>query len=131
MAGRKPNLEDNLRGAWRSFRNGTGMNPFATRREVMAAHDERVTQSYPRADGDKQYYSMFNAKYGKMGYFVDRNGNPTTSYPHVHVVISEQRSVFEITASRGKHDHPQRETLPIMASGNEVNAAIARMARYL
>jgi hypothetical protein len=129
LARRKITFGDWLRGAGASIRNGTAMNPFETQRQVNAAHDRR-TAHYPLAKGD-DYYSKHDPRFNRTGYFVDRNGNPTTTYPHVHIVADESQGLVIVTATKGKHLHLGQEKLPISASGNEVNAAIQRMARLL
>jgi hypothetical protein len=104
------------------------MNPLETNRLVNAAHDART---YARAEGD-DYYSKHDPRFGRTGYFVDRRGNPTTGYPHVHVIADERQGKIFLTASRSKHEKvgPAVE-LPISASGNEVNAAAKQLGRYL
>lgn len=39
-----PSLGDSLKGAFRSIRNGTSLDPFATHREIRAARDERIAE---------------------------------------------------------------------------------------
>lgn len=118
-------MDDNLKGLFRSIRNRTALSPLATMREINAAHDERVQREH--------HYSQYIAKHGKMDRYEDRNGNPARGdqYPHVHIVESSNQDAILVIASRSAKDHPAQEKLPIGASGNEVHAAVARMARLL
>lgn len=40
----RPNLSDNLKGGFRSIRNGTGMNPFANHAHAKQAMEERLAR---------------------------------------------------------------------------------------
>lgn len=42
MAMRRPNLEDNLKGAWRAIKNGSVIKFGGVWTETMKAHDERI-----------------------------------------------------------------------------------------
>ena len=122
-------MGDWLRGAGRSIRNGTAMNPFETQRLVNAAHDQRVAR-YPSPSRDDGYYSRLR-KNGSIDVFIGPNGDITSERPHVHIVHSpgENRIIFTVTDSAGRHVH--QEFLPATASGNQVNAVVDRLRRGL
>lgn len=61
--------------------------------------------------------------------FVDKNGNPTTSYPHVHVIHHGDGRV-NVVASKEPGKHVWRHELR-NPSGNEVNNAVATARSYL
>ncbi len=81
-----------------------------------------------RANGFEQFYSRMTQN-GKIEYFVDKNGRPTTSYPHVHVVHHGNGQV-EVVASRAHGNHSWRTSLR-NPSGNEVNGAVSRAQGHL
>lgn len=47
----RPSVGDNLKGMWRSMRNGNSLSPIETYREIHAARDERIADEgwYERA----------------------------------------------------------------------------------
>lgn len=123
-----PSLLDNLKGMWRSLISGTGMRPGVTYRHIRQAQTERLAREADRSGG---WYSRYSTADGKIHVMLDRNGNQTRSYPHVHVIHDERGDEVRIVLSRGPSDHPDIEVLPATASGNEVDGAIARMLRKL
>lgn len=51
-----PSLGDNLKGMWRSMRNGTGMSMGATFREIMNARNERLMEEgyFERVEAERR-----------------------------------------------------------------------------
>lgn len=133
MARRKITFGDWMRGASQSIKNGTVMNPITTQRIINAAHDERVAREdkYPRPEKDWGWYSKYRSSDGTIHVMLDRNGEPTTKYPHVHVIHDEPGGQVRIVLSLRKGEHPETRVLPGTSSGNEVNAAIDQMLRKL
>ena len=81
-----------------------------------------------RANGQNEFYSRFKRS-EQIELFVDRYGNPTVDYPHVHVVHHGDGDVDVVaTPSEGRHTW---ETTLRDPSGNEVNEAIQTAASYL
>ena len=81
-----------------------------------------------RANGLDEFYSRTLPNDG-LEYFVDKNGNPTIDYPHVHVVYHGSGNV-EVVASRSQSDKPWRTSLR-NPDGHEVNGAVATARAYL
>lgn len=77
-----------------------------------------------RANGFDQFYSRMKNG-GGVEYFVGKNGYPTISYPHVHVVHHGSGRV-DIVASRSSSDHPWRTTIndPSGNKGSEIQSAV-------
>ena len=127
-----PSLMDNLRGALRSMRRGDGYGPFAIRRAADEIRRERegAGTSYPRARRGG-WYAKYRQDDGKIHAMVDRNGNPTTTYPHVHVIHDERGGEVVVVISRGGGVHEERTVLPGDVSGNQVNAVVDRLRRKL
>lgn len=109
------------------------MSYVAIGRRVVARQQEQATKErkrYPAPSRNDGYYSQMRAD-GTVEQFIGRDGNITSERPHVHIVHSEREGkiLFVVTQRDGSHTH--RETLPITASGNEVNAVIIRLRRKL
>ncbi|MGM0216487.1 hypothetical protein [Enterococcus sp. AZ109] len=81
-----------------------------------------------KANGFNEFYSIYT-KGGRIEYFVDKQGNPTINYPHVHIIHRGNGQV-EVVASLSRGKHPYRTTLN-NPSGGDVNAAIRSAASYL
>lgn len=81
-----------------------------------------------RANGFDQFYSRMTAN-DKIELFVDHNGRPTISRPHVHV-IHHGNGCVEVVATTSEGRHPWRTSLQ-NPSGNEVNRAIADAGRHI
>lgn len=132
MARRKITVTDWLRGAGRSIRSGTSMNPFMTQRFINEAHDERVSSEarYPKPSREDGYYSM-RRRDGSIDVFIGPNGDITSERPHIHIIHSprEGRVIFTVTNTDGSHPH--HEYLPADASGNQVNAVVDRLRSQL
>jgi hypothetical protein len=80
-----------------------------------------------KANGLDEFYSRMKTN-GDVELFVDRRGNPTINYPHVHLVHKGNGNVDVISAiSRG--DHPWRTTLS-SPSGQEVSEAVKNAQSY-
>lgn len=124
-------FRDNILGALRARKSG-GVTAGNIREEADRIRREREARSapLPRATGS-DYYSKYRSDDGKIHVFLDRNGNPTTSYPHVHVIHDERGGEVRIVHSSGDGTHPERTTLPGNASGNQINAAVADMLKRL
>ena len=73
-----------------------------------------------RANGLEEFYSR-NFNDDDFEYFIDKYGQPTIDYPHVHI-WHRQGNVFVI-ASQTREKHIWRIRL-IDPDGNEVNRAI-------
>lgn len=97
---------------------------MAIMKHAKQVRDER--QAYEEAEGDKYYSKWDEAKKGRIDLFVDRNGNPTTGYPHVHVIHTDSAGGVRVVASTSKGAQVFHETLPATASGREVEALVAR-----
>lgn len=97
------------------------------RRQEQAAREQEHYPAPSRQDG---YYSRMRAD-STVEQFIGSDGSITSERPHVHVVHSEREGkiTFVVTQKNGSHTH--RETLPITASGNEVNAVINRLRKQL
>ncbi len=74
-----------------------------------------------KANGEREFYSRMLAGDG-VEMFIDKSGNPTIDYPHVHVV-HHGSGLVEVTASRDRNNHVWRKELR-NPSGNEVNSAV-------
>jgi hypothetical protein len=62
-----------------------------------------------RADGEAEFYSRFKQR-DQVELFVDKYGNPTINYPHVHVVHHGDGEV-NVVASVSKASKPWKTTL--------------------
>jgi hypothetical protein len=98
-----------------------------TRAGSKYLYGDQVTRE--RLEG--RWYSKYTVSSGAIELMVDRDGNPTNTYPHVHVIHDEAKGEVRFVLSLGPQNHPVRETLPGTASGNEVNAMIDRMVAEL
>lgn len=125
--GNQPTLGDQLRGYGRALRQGglvAGMSPIALRRAAKEVRDERLAREGAPPRHPRGYYSRYRSADGRIDVFIDRNGNQTTTYPHVHVVHREGAGGIVIIASKSRDNHPYEVVLPGNASGNRVNRAI-------
>lgn len=84
-----------------------------------------------RVNGFDEFYSrMKSAGWGEfIELMVDRNRNPTTDYPHVHIIHHASGTV-EIVASGGPGFHPWRKELR-NADGQKVEDAVGQAWRSL
>lgn len=84
-----------------------------------------------RADGLRQFYSRTfpTSDPREAECFLDREGEPTTDYPHVHVTFYRNGNV-EILPSFGPGQHGRRIQL-VTADGREVERAIQACASLL
>lgn len=62
---------------------------------------------------------------------VDREGRPTTAYPHVHVIHDERKGVVRLHNTPSKGVHRDHIELPGTVSGNEVNTAVNHLRSIL
>ena len=94
----------------------------------QADEDERRAR---RSGRTGLFASRSNGNGSKVDYFIGPDGGPTKARPHVHVIHNEDEGliVFVATQSDGSHSH--EASLPINASGNEVNAMQNRMRQLL
>lgn len=81
-----------------------------------------------RANGLDKFYSRMTEG-GKIEYFEDERGMPTTNYPHVHVIHHGSGQV-DVVAAKTRGDHPWRTSLR-NPSGNEVHGAVRTARGYL
>lgn len=103
---------------------GASSSPAHNRAAMLAAKAERE-----RLEG--RWTSRYRSNTGKIDVLLDKKGNPTTSYPHVHVAYNEQEGKVHVILSLGPRSHPTKEILPGDATGNQVNEAVRRMQRHL
>jgi len=101
---------------------------FKERREAGQAAAKKVAAK-GRQEG--RWYSKYRSDDGTIHVMLDRDGNLTNQYPHVHVIHDEPGSEVRIHVTLGPRRHSDHEVLPGTASGNEVNAAIERALRKL
>ena len=73
-----------------------------------------------------RWASKYVEKQGTVELLVGLDGNPTTTYPHVHVIHDEVNDEVRILASVASKNVVFRETLPGTSTGNDVNDAIER-----
>lgn len=118
---------------WKGFVWAVGRNTEWGRKqlgqETLAEQTARELRLKQRLQG--RWFSRYRENQGTIELMVDRDGNPTNQYPHVHVIHDEAQGEVRFVLSFSPHNHPMRETLPGTASGNEVNAAIDRMVAEL
>lgn len=76
-----------------------------------------------RANGLDEFYSRTLPNDG-LELFVDRNGNPTINYPHVHVIHHGSSGKVTVIASVSSGNHVWRKELSGNPSGHEVDAAV-------
>lgn len=81
-----------------------------------------------RANGLNEFYSRMKGNEG-MELFVDKEGNPTIDYPHVHIIHTGNNTV-EIVASKSRGNHIWRKVL-IDPSGSDVEKAVAEARSHL
>lgn len=101
---------------------------FKKRLEVVRESGKQVAKRGPLAG---RWHSKYMSKDGSIQVLLDKNGNVTDQYPHVHVIHDEPGSEVRIHVTRSEGRHSDHEVLPGNASGNEVNAAIERALRKL
>ena len=92
------------------------------RRELQRRAEEARRQQL-----EGRWTSRYRSDTGKIDVLLDKSGNPTNVYPHVHVAYNAQEDKVHVILSLGPRDHPAREVLPGDASGNQVNGAVYRM----
>ncbi|HTU44185.1 MAG TPA: hypothetical protein VMF91_03950 [Bryobacteraceae bacterium] len=81
-----------------------------------------------RADGKGQFYSRASRDGSLQEYFVDVDGQPTTTYPHVHVVINGDTVTVRASVKKGFGWIVAKLRAP---SGQMVEQQIARARRNL
>lgn len=111
-------------------------------REERARASPMKSDKYPKVDGDRYTYSgyAYDKPTGELvtEVYVGPDGMPTTTYPHVHVIFkdpsaTDPSSYVVVDGSPGplrglgSDYHFGRTPLPGTASGQEVNAAVARL----
>lgn len=103
-----------------------GMSPLAIRRAGKQIKAERMARETSSRGG-------WNSKYGRgtTELLLDKNGNPTTGYPHVHVIHDEPGGRIKLHITRSRDVHTDELYLPGNASGNQVNAAIDDLRRRM
>jgi hypothetical protein len=124
----QPGLVDQVRGMGRVVRRQglTGaMNPFA----IYSAGKE--VKAERGGIGANSYFSKYDSKKDRIDLFVDKYGNPTTTYPHVHVVHNDSGGGIRVVASRGKGTRVHEVVLPTDADGRRIEAAVREAQRYL
>lgn len=101
---------------------------FKRRLEAFRASAKKVA-TQGRLEG--RWYSKYRSDDGKIHVLLDKNGNPTNKYPHIHVIHDEYGGEVRVVLSADPSRHPKVEKLPGDASGSQVNAAIERMMSEL
>jgi len=104
------------------------VSAFKKRLEAVRASAKKVAVQ-GRLEG--RWYSKYRSDDGKIHVLLDKNGNPTNKYPHIHVIHDEYGGEVRVVLSADPSHHPKVEKLPGNASGNQVNAAIERMMSEL
>ncbi len=99
------------------------MNPFAIYKAGKEVKAEREI-----AQGSS-YYSKWNR--GRLDMLVDKAGNPTTTYPHVHVIHNDSGGGIRVVASQSKSARVFEVVLPSDADGNRVEAAVREARSHL
>jgi hypothetical protein len=89
---------------------------------VPSSHLRPDSAKFPKAS-EKQWYSKYHPKSG-IELLINKLGEPTLTYPHVHVVHDERKNEVRVVLSKGPKNHPEKRVLPGDASGNEVNEAV-------
>lgn len=92
--------------------------------QQSASRQQRALPSsaFPKA-GDQQWYSSYNRR-GEVQVLLDKEGKPTTGYPHVHVVHDPNKGQVRMHNTLSKGVHVDGRRLPGNASGTQVNAAV-------
>lgn len=124
-----PTLGDNLKGMWRSFISGHGMRPVMTYRHIRDAQAERLAREAEARSKSGGWLSKYSS--GVPEVMLDRNGNPTSDYPHVHVIHDEPGNTIRMHITRAPGVRTDHLTLPGSSSGNEVNAAVEDLLRRM
>jgi hypothetical protein len=88
-------------------------------------------QRYDHQRKRNSWFSQYTEGEGTIEVFVDRHGEITAFYPHVHVIHDESRDEVRLVASRSAGDHIAAERLPGTASGDEVNDVVNRLRKLL
>src|SRR5690606_23312102 len=105
------------------------------RRAVLLDRLEREQQAPSNRPSRENGYFSRDRGIGAADFFIDKSGHPTAERPHVHVIHNPAENngagliIIQGTAIDGSHF--DKHTLPINASGNEVNAIIERIRRKL
>ena len=128
----KLGLRDQAVGA---MKYGASTSYGHNRDAMMAAKREREERErrsaarYPAPTRKGGWYSTNRG--GKVELFIGPDGDITAERPHVHVVHDEPNSEVVFIVTRADGSHPTKTKLPGTASGNEVNAMIARLIQEL
>lgn len=127
----QPTMMDTLRGFGRVVRSQglTGVDPFAIRRAAKLVRNERKAYEAANSLGRDGYFSK--DEYGRIDVLVDRNGYPTSTYPHVHVVHNDSEGGIRIIASSSKGVQLYETTLPASSDGRTVETAVAKARSFL
>ncbi len=105
-------------------------DPFDSHGAHNFTDDEERVEAPPRAEGSN-WYTKYRSDDETIHLMVDKDGNATTDYPHVHVIHDEKHDQIRVVASHGPNSHSDTMTLSGNASGNDVNVAIEEMRRRL
>lgn len=128
MARPKPSFGDSMKETFRSVRNGSGMNPLETARQIRQAAAERET--HERATGN-QWYSKYVSTNDSVHLLLDRNGKLTTARPHVHVIQDGSKGYVEIILTYANGSHDPSESIELDAGGTEIDKAIEQVLTRL
>jgi ABC-type nitrate/sulfonate/bicarbonate transport system substrate-binding protein len=123
------------RGTVWAFARNTEVGRKLLGKETLAEQWAREhREKHARLEGKWASKYVEDARTRKIQLFVDRNGNPTDRYPHVHVIHDEVLYAVTIQVSVACGFYPYKVVLPGSATGNEVNAAIdqalAELSKY-
>ncbi len=127
----QPTFLDQVRGTGRVIRQqglAGGMSPLAIRRAGKQVKAERMARETSRSGG---WNSKYSSSTNTTEVMLDKNGNPTTAYPHIHIIHDEFGGRIKLHITRSPGVHTDELYLPANASGNQVDAAVADLRRRM
>ena len=83
-----------------------------------------------QANGLDEFYSRTMGN-DSCELFVDKYGDPTCDYPHVHIVHHGNGNVDIVASLRKGHHIQESRTMLKNPDGNQVNAAVYKARSYL
>lgn len=120
--------------------NGEGHGHYAMdssgnvtyRRDPFDPHGAHnfTDRKYPYLEG-RGWYSKTSSSDNVVHILHDKDGDLTTSYPHVHEIHDPEENAIFVIASYSPQSHSEPIILPLDASGNEVRAAVIAMQKRL
>ena len=110
---------------------GASTSASHNRAAMLAARREREANETRYAAPTRQGGWYSKSRDGKVEIFIGPDGDLTAERPHVHVVHDDPNSEVIFIVTRIDGSHPIKTSLPGSATGNEVNAMIARLVKEL